>query len=116
MKSKCKSERGDVYERVTNQIIEAIERGAGQWRMPWHKLTSASAPVNAVSRKPYGSQLSLHALPHLYEHLIGSLEAEQACARVLNVEHHVYDDYGDRRKTEDVQPTPRWAARHPITS
>jgi antirestriction protein ArdC len=53
MKSKCKSERGDVYERVTNQIIEAIERGAGQWRMPWHKLTSASAPVNAVSRKPY---------------------------------------------------------------
>ena len=53
MKSKCKSERGDVYERVTSQIIEAIERGAGEWRMPWHKLTSASAPVNAVSRKPY---------------------------------------------------------------
>ena len=54
MKSKCKSERADVYERVTNQIIEAIEAGAGEWRMPWHKLTGAnSTPVNAVTRKPY---------------------------------------------------------------
>jgi len=24
------------YQRVTDQIIEAIERGAGEWRVPWH--------------------------------------------------------------------------------
>jgi antirestriction protein ArdC len=54
MKTKCKSERANVYERVTNQIIEAIERGAAEWRMPWHKLAGANAtPVNAVTRKPY---------------------------------------------------------------
>ncbi len=54
MKTKCKSERGDVYERVTNQIIEAIEAVAAEWRMPWHKPAGAnSTPVNAVSPKPY---------------------------------------------------------------
>jgi len=26
----------DVYQRVTSQIINAIEQGVGNWRMPWH--------------------------------------------------------------------------------
>ena len=26
----------DVYERVTSQIVNAIEQGVGNWRMPWH--------------------------------------------------------------------------------
>lgn len=47
------SERADVYQRVTNQIIEAIERGAAAWRMPWHKIAASLNPVNVVSRKPY---------------------------------------------------------------
>jgi antirestriction protein ArdC len=34
---KDQNERADVYQRVTDQIIEALERGAGEWRMPWHK-------------------------------------------------------------------------------
>ena len=44
----------DVYTRVTNHIIEAIERGAGTFRMPWH-VTDADhfSPLNAVSKKPY---------------------------------------------------------------
>lgn len=44
----------DIYERVTKQIIEAIERGAEKFRMPWH-VTGAEcfAPVNVVSRRPY---------------------------------------------------------------
>ena len=43
----------DIYERVTRQIIEAMERGAGSYRMPWH-VTGADcfAPVNVVSRRP----------------------------------------------------------------
>jgi len=48
------NERADVYQRVTNQIIEALERGAGEWRMPWHKgKADTFAPRNAVTRKPY---------------------------------------------------------------
>ena len=54
MKSKTNEERADVYQRVTNQIIEAMERGAGEWKMPWHKLAAGTcAPSNAVSKKPY---------------------------------------------------------------
>jgi antirestriction protein ArdC len=44
----------DVYERVTNQIIAAIEAGAGEYRMPWHHDGSAiTTPVNLASRKAY---------------------------------------------------------------
>jgi antirestriction protein ArdC len=44
----------DVYERVTSQIIAAIEAGAGEYRMPWHHDGSAiTTPVNLASRKAY---------------------------------------------------------------
>ena len=29
-------EKRDVYARVTDQIVTAIENGVGTWRMPWH--------------------------------------------------------------------------------
>ena len=48
--------RGDIYQRVTDRIIAAIEAGAGEWRMPWHSVADGMAPVlpvNAVSKKPY---------------------------------------------------------------
>lgn len=48
------SERTDIYTRVTNEIVAAIEAGAGEWRMPWHHDGSAiTRPINAVSRKAY---------------------------------------------------------------
>ena len=44
----------DVYARVTDQIINAIEQGVGNWRMPWHTSGRyAFSPINATSRKPY---------------------------------------------------------------
>jgi antirestriction protein ArdC len=44
----------DVYERVTSQIVNAIESGVGNWRMPWHTSGRfASSPINVVSKKPY---------------------------------------------------------------
>ena len=44
----------DIYERVTSQIIAAIEAGAGEYRMPWHHDGSAiTTPVNVASRKGY---------------------------------------------------------------
>lgn len=48
------TERTSVYERITQQIIHAIESGTAQYRMPWHSRGADSAlPVNAVTRKPY---------------------------------------------------------------
>jgi antirestriction protein ArdC len=48
------TEKLDVYAKVTSQIVNAIEQGVGNWRMPWHTSGRfASSPINATSRKPY---------------------------------------------------------------
>jgi len=48
------TEKLDVYARVTDQIINAIEKGVGNWKMPWHTSGRfASSPINATSRKAY---------------------------------------------------------------
>src|SRR6478609_3982687 len=47
-------DKRDVYATVTAQIINAIEQGAGTWRMPWHTSGRfAFSPINVESRKPY---------------------------------------------------------------
>lgn len=43
--------RRDLYADVTQQIVTAIEAGAGTWEMPWHKV--AGPPKNISSKKPY---------------------------------------------------------------
>lgn len=46
--------RKDVHHTITKQIIAAIERGAGEFIMPWHRTgASILAPKNIVSGKPY---------------------------------------------------------------
>jgi antirestriction protein ArdC len=37
----------DVYQEVTDQIVAAIEAGAGSWEMPWH-CKAGGLPVNAA--------------------------------------------------------------------
>jgi antirestriction protein ArdC len=47
-------EKRDVYASVTAQIIDAIEQGVSNWRMPWHTSGRfASSPINVSSKKPY---------------------------------------------------------------
>ena len=46
-------DRGDIYSRITADIIAAIEAGATN-SMPWHHDgSSTSRPINVVSNKPY---------------------------------------------------------------
>ncbi len=48
------SARPDHYARITAEIIQAIEEGVGQARMPWHHTgASIARPQNAVSGKRY---------------------------------------------------------------
>src|SRR6266576_748477 len=48
------TEKQDVYARVTSQIINAIEAGVSNWRMPWHTSGKfAFSPINVTSKKPY---------------------------------------------------------------
>jgi antirestriction protein ArdC len=45
--------KSDIYTRVTNQIIEAMERGQASFQMPWHSRTAVHAPTNAKSKRMY---------------------------------------------------------------
>jgi antirestriction protein ArdC len=44
----------DIYSRITSQIVQAIERGAPSFRMPWHQSgTPCFRPLNALTNRPY---------------------------------------------------------------
>jgi antirestriction protein ArdC len=45
-------QRHDAYEAITDRVIAAIEEGAGQWQMPWHR-SGVSRPLNVHTKKPY---------------------------------------------------------------
>jgi hypothetical protein len=45
------SEKRDVCATVTSQIVNAIEKGVGTWRMPWHTSGEyAFSPINVTSK------------------------------------------------------------------
>jgi antirestriction protein ArdC len=47
-------ERIDIHAVITNQIVTAIEAGAGEFKMPWHRAKgSLMRPVNIASGKAY---------------------------------------------------------------
>lgn len=47
-------ERFDIHQHITDQIVAAIERGAGEFRLPWHRSAgSIMRPVNIASKKAY---------------------------------------------------------------
>ncbi len=45
--------RQNVYTRVTDSIIAAIEAGAGDFKMPWHTQGNLARPFNVSSGRPY---------------------------------------------------------------
>jgi antirestriction protein ArdC len=48
------SDRADVYSRVTQEIITAIEAGGSRYHMPWHHDGAAvTRPINLASGRPY---------------------------------------------------------------
>ena len=44
------ADKVDVYQVVTDQIIEALEKGVVAWQKPW---TSLGGPKNLQSKRPY---------------------------------------------------------------
>ena len=49
-----KTDRFDIHQHITDQIVSAIERGAGEFRLPWHRATgNIMRPVNIATKKAY---------------------------------------------------------------
>jgi antirestriction protein ArdC len=48
------TDRFDIHEHITDKIVSAIERGAGEFRLPWHRTAgNIIRPVNIASKKAY---------------------------------------------------------------
>src|SRR5690349_8659448 len=45
-------EKQDIYTRVTDQIVRAMESGADRWEMPWHKA-KLTIPLNPTTGNEY---------------------------------------------------------------
>lgn len=45
--------RSDIYARVTDEIVRAIEAGAKKYEMPWHRRTGSGLPRNAATGNVY---------------------------------------------------------------
>ena len=46
-----KYDRFDIHQHITDQIVSAIERGAGDW-LPWHRAAgSILRPANIASHR-----------------------------------------------------------------
>ena len=43
----------DVYQTITDQIITAIEAGAGKFTMPWHRDIDHAMPTNSLTGNTY---------------------------------------------------------------
>lgn len=48
------SQKIDVHQHITDRIIAAIEQGAGEFKLPWHRPAGSIArPTNIESGKGY---------------------------------------------------------------
>jgi antirestriction protein ArdC len=45
--------QNEIRERITNTIIEALEKGTSPWRQPWKNDPNAGRPENVVSKRHY---------------------------------------------------------------
>jgi hypothetical protein len=57
-------EKTDIYEKITAEIIEAIEAGCGKFPLPWH--TFGVLPTNAIIIGGTEVQTSWHCGPLLH--------------------------------------------------
>ncbi len=69
-------EKQDVYEVLTNRIIEALESGTRPWVRPWDSSLGDGLPINAVTGKPYSG---VNMLSGMYEMFKAKSEDPRFC-------------------------------------
>lgn len=47
------TEKPTLHQQITDKIVRAIEAGAGDFQMPWHRAASNGHPINATTKKRY---------------------------------------------------------------
>lgn len=118
MESDCSFTKPDVYARVTDEIIRAIEAGAGKYEMPWHRRTWSGPPKNASTGNSYHgvnvlalwstSQLRGYYMPHWatflqWEKLGAKVRRGQKATRILFYKREEEAGGGDGAAAKDVR-------------
>lgn len=47
------SSQQEIRERISNEIVAALEKGVSPWRRPWSSTSNGGLPINAVSARRY---------------------------------------------------------------
>ena len=90
------AQKPDVYQRVTDVIVNAIETGTGSYRMPWVvRQDKGFSPIGVSTVKPYRGINTLvlwaqsqskgyarRAMGHLSTMAVTRRAGPQGCARV----------------------------------
>jgi antirestriction protein ArdC len=81
MKTHAQKPATDVYQIITNLIIEKLEQGVIPWKKPWSSFGPAA---NYLTRKPYRgiNQLLLNSLAHTYPYYLTFHQAGQLGGKV----------------------------------
>ncbi len=100
-----KTEKMDIYGEITNQIIEAMEAGAGNYQMPWHVNGADSVlPVNASTHRPYRGVNVM---------MLWAVAAKKEYATSLWATYQQWRDLGAQvRKGEKSTPVVFWKFFH----
>jgi antirestriction protein ArdC len=111
-------QQSDVYEKVTNSIIHAIEAGVQKYARPWNLMSS---PINAFSRKGYRGINVLMLWISANEHAYSSTEWatykqwQENGAQVRKGEHSTpvvfWRFFDQREESEDNPDTPEYSIR-----
>lgn len=107
----------DIYEIVTNQIVQKLEGNVVPWRQPWKEL---GLPVNLVTKRPYRgiNLLLLSSLNYPRNEFVTFKQVKELGGRVNKGEkaHLVilwlWVDEDETRKMRDVEPRKRPLLRY----
>jgi antirestriction protein ArdC len=95
----------DIYTRVTNSIVEALERGTPPWVKPWSAAADPQ-PINATTRRPYRGvnfltlQLRATACGYARNVWLTYRQASELGAQVRKGEHGVPIVFWQLRKVD----------------
>ena len=88
-----KTEHFDIHQHITDKIVTAIERGAGEFRLPWHRSAgNIMRPVNIASKNAYRSVniLTLWATADEKGYSSGGVTNNKAETRLFAARTHIY--------------------------
>jgi antirestriction protein ArdC len=102
MNQKNQTSKNDVYQIVTNKIIEQLEKGCVPWKRPW---TAAGLPQNLITRKPYRgiNVMLLVSCNYSQNFFLSAKQAQELGAKIKEGQKAQIVIYWKREEKKDEQ-------------